>query len=355
MSNDVDMLLKDTLRDRAQAVPAGTGLLARVHTRSRLLRRRRRAGMAGAGVAAVVLAAGTAPVVYGLANADGPSTGVVPGAPSRSASGGQVPSPSGEPSEPTPTLKAVLGRASVTVPAFPFEPPAGVVPGLGPARAMVDGEGVFLSHQSGEDKPAIDVHLGVDPSRGMTEQDGVTVNEATVRVRGVEGNLRTITKESYTTRSLSWQDPSGPMWVRAERVEPNLMIAYADALRPGSVEVAVPFTFELLPQGLELDNVGPTDMVFRLPGQQAGGSWVDRLAILLNADGGDGAQNWPLRVGDRPAQIVAQDGGRSLMVLQESGNILVIQVPPNLQISDEDLLRMAAGIRVTAKAQAGRG
>jgi hypothetical protein len=96
-------------------------------------------------------------------------------------------------------------------------------------------------------------------------------------------------------------------------------------------------------------------MVFRLPGQQAGGSWVDRLAILLNADGGDGAQNWPLRVGDRPAQIVAQDGGRSLMVLQESGNILVIQVPPNLQISDEDLLRMAAGIRVTAKAQAGRG
>jgi hypothetical protein len=199
------------------------------------------------------------------------------------------------------------------------------------------------------------VHTGVDPLRDETDRDGVTVKDTTVPVRGVDGNLRTVTKETYTTRSLSWQDASGPMWIRAERVEPTLMIAYADGLRPGSVEVAVPFTFELLPQGLELDNVGPTDMVFRLPGQQPGGSWSDRLAILLNADGGDGSQNWPLRVGNRPAQIVAQDGGRSLMVLQESGNILVIQVPPNLQISDEDLRRMAAGIRVTAKAQAGRG
>jgi hypothetical protein len=220
---------------------------------------------------------------------------------------------------------------------------------------MVDGQGVFLSHQSGDEQPTLDVHIGVDPLRDEKEQDGLSVQDTPVRVRGVDGNMRTVTKESYTTRTLSWQDAHGPMWIRADRVEADLMVAYADALRPGTVEVAVPFTFTLLPKGLELDSVGPTDMVFRLPGQTPGGSWGDRLAILLNADGGDGAQDWPLRVSGRPAQIVAQDDGRSLMVLQESGNILVVQVPANLEISDADLLRMAEGIRVTANAQAGRG
>ena len=47
---EVDMLLRDTLSDRAEAAPTGAGLLARVHTRSRLIRRRRRVGAVGQGV-----------------------------------------------------------------------------------------------------------------------------------------------------------------------------------------------------------------------------------------------------------------------------------------------------------------
>jgi hypothetical protein len=359
MSNDVDMLLRDTLRDRAQAAPAGAGLLRQVRTRSRLLRCRRRAGVAGAGVAAVVLAAGTAPLLSNLTNAGGP--GVVPGASATGPAGGTARTPSASPTGPAPALAAVLAPATVTLPVFPFEPGSDAVPGLGPARAMVFAGNVYLSHPStGSDGPSLDVHLGVDPAPDPTGQDGISVQNTTVRVRGVEGTLRTVTKETYTSRTLSWGDAggaggSGAMWIRADGVAPDRMIAYADALRPGTVEITAPFTFDLLPQGLVLDDIGPTDMVFRLAGQPAGEDWTHKLAVLLNADGGAEAATWPLRVGGRPAQIVPQDGGRSLMVLQESGNILVVQVPTNLTISDGDLLRLAAGIRVTAAAKAGRG
>jgi hypothetical protein len=355
--NDLDMLLRDTLRDRAEVAPAATGLLTHIHTRSRLMRRRRRAGVAGAGAAAVVLAAATVPAAvewrgrdgggptgFGGPSASGPAT-------SGPASG---PRPSASSSPSTPQLVATLGPPQYTLPAFPFIPLA--TAGLGPARAGLDGD-VYLMHSA--DSPeavSLQVFTGASEPRFPEPEQGVQVSTEPTRVRGVAGTLRVETIDSFVDRTLYWREPSGT-WVRirANRMEPAAMVAYAEALRPGSVKVRAPFTFDVLPQGLILDNVGPSDMVFRVAGQPAGGSWENKLAFLLNADGGGDSASWPLRVGGQPAKIHMQDQERSASVLQRNGTILVIQVPQALVISDDELLRLAAGVHVAATAQAGRG
>jgi hypothetical protein len=120
--------------------------------------------------------------------------------------------------------------------------------------------------------------------------------------------------------------------------------------------VEAPFSFTLLPQGMELDNVGPSDMVFKVPGQASSADFVGKLGFFLNADGGQDAASWPLQVGGRKARFSPQDdGGRLLMVSQPNGYVLQVQVPANLLISDGDIERMAAGVTVGTGAKAGRG
>ncbi len=355
--NEIDMLLRDTLRDRAEAAPAATGLLTRVHTRSRQARRRRRVGVAGAGAAAVVLATAAVPaVVQVVGRGDGGPGGFGGPAVSGSAGDRTASGPAGAPtpSEKVQPLVATLGAPQFTLPTFPFVPT--VTAGLAPARAGMDGE-VYLRHApEAPGSPSVQVFAGSAAPRFIEPERGVQVSFAPTMVRGVAGMLRTETMAGFVSRSLYWREtPDTWLWIRTDDLGPEAMVAYAEGLRPGSVAIQAPFTFGLLPQGLALDSVGPSDMVFRLPGQPAGGSWENKLAFLLNADGGEGAESWPHRVNGQPARIHVQDGERSAWVLQRNGTILVIQVPQALAISDEDLLRLAAGVRVNATAQAGRG
>jgi len=360
--NDVDMLLRDTLRDRAKAAPPGTGLLTRVRTRSRLIRRRRRVGVARAGAAVMVLAAAAVPAAVNVTGRDtgGPGGGFGGPAASGPATPTAVtdrPTPSAAPTASVVPVPARLAPPEYRLPVFPFTPGQGA--GLGKAQAWVDGE-VFLMHPASagaRGAPSVQVYTGAaEPSFDQTPDQGVRVESAPTRVRGVTGTLRTESMTGFVVRSLYWREPSGVwIWVRANDMEPAAMIAYAEGLRAGSVQVDAPMTFDLLPQGLVLDNVGPSDMVFRLPGQPTGGSWENKLGFVLNADGGADAASWPLRVNGQPAKIHLQDQERSAWVLQKNGTILVIQVPQALVISDEDLLRLAAGVHVSVTAQAGRG
>jgi hypothetical protein len=362
--NDVDMLLRDTLRDRAEVAPAATSLLTRVRTRSRLLRRRRRAGVAGAGAAAVVLAAATVPVAVEWAGRDGGAPSGF-GGPATSGSATREPVQSGPasggpaPSRPTPPsvapLVATLGPPQYTLPAFPFTP--GPMPGLTKPVAGLDGD-VYLMHSpDSPDAPSVQVFTGATGPRFVEGEPGLQAESTPIEVRGVTGTLRTESAgPDFVSRTLYWREASGAwIWVRATNMTPTAMLAYANSLQPGPVQIRAPFTFDLLPQGLALDNVGPSDMVFRQPGQPAGGTWESKLGFLLNADGGGDAASWPLRARGQPAKIHVQDQERSAWVLQPNGTILVIQVPQWLVISDDDLLRLAAGVHVATSAQAGRG
>jgi hypothetical protein len=159
-----------------------------------------------------------------------------------------------------------------------------------------------------------------------------------------------------TVTILYWPErPDAWITVRGTNVDPPALRQYAEGLRAGSVAVAVPFTFEVVPQGMVLDQVAPSVMVFRAPGVPAGGSFEGKFAVFYNTDVSGDPADWPLRVGGRPASVIEQDGGRSLQVNLGQGRNLVFQVPPNVVISEADLNRIAAGTRVTAGASPGHG
>src|SRR5689334_6345872 len=234
--NDVDMLLRDTLRDRAEVAPTGTGLLTRVRTRSRLIRRRRRVGVAGAGAAAVVLAAAAVPAAV---NVTGRGTGAPDGGFGGPAASGPVTAsaapdrstPSGAPTVSVAPLPARLAPPEYRLPTFPYTP--GSAAGLGKARAWVDGE-VFLMHAA--DAPgsaSVQVYTGAAaPSFDRTPAQGVQVDSAPTQVRGVTGMLRTESMTGFVIRSLYWREPSGAwIWIRANDMEPAAMVAYAEGLR----------------------------------------------------------------------------------------------------------------------------
>jgi hypothetical protein len=355
---DVDSLLRDTLSDRAETAPAGTGLLARVHNRSRLIRRRRRVGTAGAGVAAVLLGVAGVPVVNGLLPGDAP--GERAGGPTATKPVGTddptTPEPSrsdATPSPPPPTT-AVLGPPTFTMPKVPFTAPTGVINGLAPAVPLFDGTPMIMHvHTDNDGKPMLMLHIGQDPGNFVTKGQ-----DTPVQVRGVSGKLGRTTDPTDPGTVLTWTEPDGtPMVIVAQNIPDEKVIAYANGLKRVDSTVTAPFTFTELPQGVELDTVNASSMIFRLPGQASpAGDYRYKLGFLLNADGGGDAASWPLTVNGRKAQLVPQDdGGKILMVAQPNGFVLAVQVPVNLKISDDDLLRMAKGVTVNPSARGGRG
>jgi hypothetical protein len=347
------MLLRDTLTDRAETAPNGAGLLSRVHTRSRLIRRRRRVGAAGAGVAAVLLGVAGVPVVTGLLPAANTPAGVGGPATTRPIASEATPEPrgSGAPTSPPPPFTAVLGPPEFTTPTVPFTAPAGVVDGLAPGVAMYDGRAMIMHAPEKDGDPLLMLHIDAKPD-GFAQGD-----PEPVRVRGVDGSLTRLTDPAHPGMVVSWTEPDGtPMVISAGNLTVDEVVAYANALTRTDSHVAVPFSFTVLPRGMELDNVGPSNMVFKVPGQASTGDFVNKLGFFLNADGGQDAASWPLTVGGRKAAMSPQDdGGRTLMVSQPNGWVLAVQVPVNVTISDDDLFRLAAGVTVTGSARAGRG
>lgn len=349
---DVDMLVRDTLSDHAEAAPNGAGLLARVHTRSRLIRRRRRVGAAGAGVTAVLLGVAGVPVVSGLLPGDG-GGGESVGAPTANTSTSTSTRASASAPASAPAFTAVLGPPRITLPVVPFTPPTGVVDGLAPGVAMFDGRPMIMHSPEGDSdgKPMLMLYIGGAP------ESGVEGTSAPVKVRGVDGQLFKPADRAHPGTQLTWTEPDGTtMLITAANITDEQVIAYANGLRKADLPVVAPFSFTLLPQGMTVDNVGPGDMMFTVPGQASTADFVGKLGFLLNADGGQDAASWPLLVGGRRAQFSPQDdGSRVLMVSQPNGYVLQVQVPANLTISDDDIKRMAAGVTVNAGAKAGRG
>jgi hypothetical protein len=190
--------------------------------------------------------------------------------------------------------------------------------------------------------------------------DGVPGEKTPVQVRGVAGTVFTPTDRAHPGLELSWTEPDGtPMYITAANIPQERVVAYANGLTKADLPIAVPFSFTLLPQGLELDNVGPSNMVFKVPGQPSSADFMYKLGFFLNADGGDDAASWPLTVGPNKAQFAPQDDNSRVLqvyVLSEpTSYVIQIQVPENIKLADDDLIRMAAGITVNPSAKAGRG
>ncbi|GAA0910554.1 hypothetical protein GCM10009558_098710 [Virgisporangium aurantiacum] len=249
----------------------------------------------------------------------------------------------------------MLGPPTFTVPKVPFTAPTGVIDGLAPAAPLFDGKPMIMHSPDGDSngKPMLTLYIGSDPG------DFVTAGQdATVQVRGVSGKLGKPTDRAHPGTILTWTEPDGTsMVIVAGNIPDEKVIAYANGLTRVESTVTAPFSFKELPQGVELDTVNASDMIFRLPGQASSpGDFQYKLGFILNADGGGESASWPLTIDGRKAQLVPQDdGGTMLMIAQPNGYVLAIQVPVNLKISDADLFRMAEGVTVNPGAKGSRG
>jgi hypothetical protein len=361
--SEIDLLLRETLQDQAEEAPGANGLLTRVQARSRRLRRRR-AGLAGAGIAAAVLVASGTPAAVHLfagstprgADTGGPANATASAGPSKTFASEPAPPEDRESIPPDPSYAPFpvrLGPPSYSLPGFPLVPATNTVAGLAPPVALMDGQPRLYHPPAGEGQPTIEVRFRAQ--KPAFDARDVAPGGEQVLVRGIDATML-VGSGGAANRYLYWLDPSGAwILVSASGVDGPTLVKYADSLRPGNIPMTAPFTFQTLPRGLELDQVGPSDMVFRTPDAPPGGSYIGRFVVMLNTDVSGEPATWPLRVDGRPASIIQQDGGRSLQVLLSEGRHLVIQVPANILISDEDLKQIAAGTTVADGVVGARG
>jgi hypothetical protein len=342
--NDIDTLLRDTLRERADDAPAGTGLTGRVQARSRRLRTRRRAGALGAaGLFLVVAAIGGQAVLRGIP--DGPT---VPGHPSGPPPSG--PPPSGPAAgrsvapEPSP-VRVVLAPPSYTLPDFPFTPPAWAAEPFGPGRVRFEDGEVTMRHTAGPaGAGSIVVFVTGRAPEPRSAPDRPIAREP-VTVRGIAGTR--YTEPGSDLVYLAWPEPDG-RWivVTGDRVPAVDLLRYAEDLVATAVPVPAPFEFAWLPRGAAPTRVEPSVMEF----QVSNGSLVVSLGPPVPAAERAG---WTHRVGGRPASLERDPPVEvGLTVALDSGRTLRIE-GRFLDVSDADLVKLAEGIRVTPAATPG--
>jgi hypothetical protein len=328
---DVESKLRATLVDRADAAPPVGTLLTDVHQRSRR-QRRHRAGLAGAAALAVaVVAAALAPQL--LTGRGGAGPAIEPG------------------TQPATVVTHELVPPSFTAPVFPFISTAGP-PGFEAPRTRLDGGEPLLSYvrpHPGAVADALDVIVGDTAPACATVGDPVAVRGTTGRVH----------QDAQLGRQvLCWQE-GATQWVRivaTPSVSLQTMTSVAEGLRPGTVPITVPFAFDLLPAGLLLDDMGETVMSFRPTDRPRSPSAFDgELAVFLNEEGEPDLVAPTVDVAGKPGWIHSEEMGQILNVRLGSGLMLSIQVPESLRMSEADLVRLGAGIRVLPGARPGHG
>ncbi|WP_041832249.1 hypothetical protein [Actinoplanes sp. N902-109] len=314
--DELDRLLADTMQDAAGRAPTGPGLLAAVHTRSRRRRRRRVATVAAVTVAAAVLVAGI-PFVTVLAAR--PEPAVRPAAPQPSAAG-----------------QVTLARGW-SAPVFPYTLPA--TDGMSAPVASADNGRLSAFFEATELNEHADVTVTVS---GGEPAFSDSATETAEQVRGHTGTLRTVDVQPARRLTLVWREAPG-RWIQLatdDTYTPAQVVALAGALTKASVPVQPPFELAWSPAGLVTDTVSASRMTFRAPGAGTAGfrTVLRKRRQLTAAD---------RKVGGYAAELTRHSGTVTLAVdVTDWDATLEVTVTGGLTISDADLLRYAAGIRI---------
>ncbi|WP_432993699.1 hypothetical protein [Dactylosporangium sp. CA-233914] len=351
--SDLDAL-RQSLHEHAEATPPPIELLAAVHRRSRGQRRRRVGAIVGAAAATAfaALVAGAvilpdAPVGRPAGSGATTTGGTVAASGSPAAGSGQTSGeasarpPSTAPARSTTGSPISLGPPAYTLPAFPFEP--GVTPagGLAPPVVTLDNGRLTAYFEAKDPRNGADVTISVS-----AEQPTFTgaAHEATTRTRERPATLRTVAVKPAAQLTLYWRE-SSTQWVRIDTddtLTAEELVAFADALRPAAVPVPMPFRLELAPVGLPLSTVSKSTVAFRGPS----GTISCTLTAASSLDGAT------VRVGPHRARATRTAAGVTLVVLLEDrGESLVVQVPAPYTISDADLVRFAGGVSPAGNAE----
>ena len=347
--NDLEQLLQRTLVRHAEEAPPSGQLLYRLQARAH--RRQRRQLTALACGLTVVLGmvvvgvqrwpGGQTPAAVGYQQADTPvlptptATSIEP-SPSPSA---EVPSP----------ITLALRPGPPTVDAFPLEPTRGL-PGL--HQTVLLSAGVPMISYGGPTDDAWWVTVSV----GAAEPK-VSVSAAqTFQVRG--RTVRYVPRQSSGDDEwLLWWPERAGQWVTvrgAEAISVNHLLAYVAGVTRGSAPVVQPFTFRHVPANLTVDNVVPSMVTFRPVDVPPGAGTEFKLTVLLD-ERLAATPGRTVQVGQLRGVLRRERDYTILSVQQPDQRAVTIQVPPNITVTEPDLLRFAAGIRTTPAAVAGKG
>ncbi|MET7395078.1 hypothetical protein ABZS66_16470 [Dactylosporangium sp. NPDC005572] len=335
MMHEVEERLRSALRDHAEDAPAGAAMLTTVVAESG--RRRRRAVVASAAAAVTAVLAGAAVAVPLLS--------------------------------PAPAL--TVAAPPSTAPPAVSPPVAGLVPADAPGKVTFP---LTAPPKAGYGVPSV-WRAAARPYLRQTVQDadagGVMAFSATAyparpealgpstptTVRGRPATVVEWSDQTGVQRSLVWQeDPATWIELRTEpaAADPDRLRAYAEALQAQPSNGPVPFTFALMPAGWSVDNVTPTSVTFCPPDVRPDQAFTDKLAVMLSTTAEPAGT--AVKVGARGGWLHHQEDSTTLEVPLGDGRSLVFQLMGRATtLSDEDLVRLAAGTTPTPDAEVGKG
>jgi hypothetical protein len=329
MMYDVEERLREALRRHADDSPTGSTMLTTVTATSARARRRARLATLASGLGAVLVVGGVA-VVAGT-----DPTGPTPPLPVAAA-----------PSRP-PTSDALKPAAPMNL-VFPYT--ATPLTSGDEVQAMLVGGVLQLLVGGGVTVETAPVQPQPAPPGTPAQPGQARGHTAVVRQWDADGGHHTL---------LTWPETPN-QWIAvqgADTVTATQLGTVAQSLVPAAVRVKVPFTFDLVPATSTVDNLAPSAVTFCPPGVNPGAAWIGKVAVMLdgNARGPGNPADHPVKVGGRDGVITNGPGARSLAVPRDDGTTLIVQDTTAHPMSDADLVRFAAGIHVTADAQAGQG
>lgn len=326
MTDDVEQRLRAVLSRKADAAPRGEAMLTAVRVESGRRRHRRQlAGAGGLSALAVLLALGVSTIVSssGSSTADRPRVAVAA----------------------VPAAEVTLVAGPPPRVTFPFTPQVALVGSTTPTVVVDAGRPTLRYGPSGAEITVANTPF----------PPGIPASAVTVR-----GHPGTVWLDESGGRVLSWAERSD-LWLRisvpaAEPIKDDDLIKYAGALITKPMTGPAPFAFDLVPAGFALDTMESSVITFCPPDVALGGSFVDKIAVLLGDASSKASGGRPVTVAGRVGQLnTTPDATIVLQFDDGAGRFLTVQVGPNIHFADAELLRFAAGIHPTSSARPGQG
>lgn len=314
--NNVEDRLRETLRRHADAAPEGQWMLSRVH--ADVASRQRRYRLAAVAVTVIALVVGE--VSVGLF-AQSLKT------------------------QETVYSSSVLVPGSDAFVSFPFTPKRPLGDLSGPTLTLVKkAPTLTYSSASSRDLPAT-----VTVTDGP--QGGVNIS-GSIKVRAREGRFGVRPVADSILRVLMWQERPKE-WVEIDAPNSqtiNQMVEYANGLLAQPMTWPFPFTFDLVPTALVVDNASATGVSFTSANRANGGGLVDGIVVYVEPTT-MGTTGGLVDVGGHHAWLSHADGSTLLQVSYSAHSVLWVQVDDGVGLSRTDLIRFVAGIHLTAAAQ----
>jgi hypothetical protein len=331
----VDTLLRETLQSYADQAPRNAGLMDAA--RDRADERRRHRHLLAAGVAVVAVAAGLA---------------------------GWAVWPEASQQPVTPAGPSVLVEPTFEVPVFPFTP-GWAPPGAAEPYASIDGPIPVLTHPHEDGGPPL-VEVFVQPP-------GLDILPSQLGMGGgyfETETLRGYPLGSFTTTdgyAVAWRDDAGTLVVvnTARGLSHDDLVQYAEGLIEEPLPVTPPFTFDLLPAGAEPIVMRRDTVSFALGADDLGAGSGELAITLRDVDQSDArlygnAGFWGehhrerTRVGDHAAEYREGVGAQVLRVFLPDDLVLDVYASGVPTLSRDELVRFAAGVRLTPHAAPAR-